>query len=89
MVLISGEDYFSSVITGESNPLGTISAQSLVDPTITLDTTDPNYSLSFSPGLKPGASPVPEPGTFALTLSGIAALALASLRCRSCNSCAP
>jgi len=89
MVLISGEDYFSSVITGESNPLGTISAQSLVDPTITLDTTDPNYSLSFSPGLKPGASTVPEPGTLALTLSGIAALALASLRRRSCNSCAP
>jgi len=83
--MISGEDYFSTVITGEDNPLVDVTAQSEIDPTITLNTSDPAYSLSFSPGLTPAASPVPEPGTLAFTLSGFAALALAfpNRRCRS------
>lgn len=74
LVSMASETYFYTLL---NKPFPEVSAISGVDPTITLDTLDPAYSLSFSPGLTPDSSPVPEPGTLALTLSGIAALAFA------------
>jgi hypothetical protein len=58
---------------GDSTPQ-LYTAQASVDPTITLDTTDPAYSLAFSP------APTPEPGSFWLALTGATAMAIAGAR---------
>jgi hypothetical protein len=44
------------------------SASAFLDPTITLDTVDPAYSLEFSPGL---SRPTPEPTSLLLLASGL------------------
>jgi hypothetical protein len=54
-------------LNGDSTPQ-LYTGDSSVDPTITLDTTDPAYSLEFSP------PPTPEPGSFALALTGVVAI---------------
>ena len=43
-------------------------ASAFVDPTITLGTDDPAYSLEFSPGL---SSPIPEPSSLLLLTTGL------------------
>jgi hypothetical protein len=58
---------------GSEFPGFTLTESSSVDPTITLDTTDPAYSLDFSPGLGvPTPSPTPEPSTLMLASTGLA-----------------
>lgn len=58
-------------INGTSYPCGlNYSASASVDPTITLDTTNPAYSLEFSPGLVPSATP--EPSCLILLATGLA-----------------
>lgn len=49
---------------------GAVTASAFVDPTITLDTTDPAYSLEFSPGLIP-TSTTPEPSSLLLVATGL------------------
>jgi hypothetical protein len=72
-VILWAETNFSAP---NSNPIvGVQRAIAAVDPSIALATSDPSYSLSFSAGLTPDASPVPEPGTLVLILPGIAGLA--------------
>lgn len=69
--LYSEVSFFASSSDSPGNYFGF----SEVDPTITLDTSDPAYSLVLSPGLEP--APTPEPETLALTASGF----LATLAC--------
>lgn len=57
-------------------------AVSNVDPTITLDTNDPGYTLDFSPGL---LAPTPEPSTLALACTGLLSAASAFRRRRTCQ----
>jgi hypothetical protein len=65
--------YTSDSIQEQSYPIsGSFSAASSVDPTITLATDDPAYSLQFSPGL---ISSTPEPSSLALFSTGIAGIA--------------
>jgi len=51
-------------LIGDSTPQ-LYTGESSVDPTIALDTTDPAYSLEFSP------APTPEPGSLWLALTGV------------------
>lgn len=60
----------NSILAGPSGTTGQFSASSSIDPTIRLDTTDPAYSLDFSPGLI-GANPTPEPASLLLVGSGM------------------
>ena len=60
---------FTSNIT---QPPSDFSAVSALDPSITLATTDPDYSLEFSPGL---FAPTPEPGSLILAATGLVGLA--------------
>jgi hypothetical protein len=52
---------------GSGNP-GNYDVSSFIDPTITLATSDPAYSLAFSPGI----TATPEPGSLALVATGLA-----------------
>jgi hypothetical protein len=54
-------------LSGDSTPQ-LYTGESSVDPTIALDTTDPAYSLEFSP------APTPEPGSLWLALTGVLAM---------------
>jgi hypothetical protein len=62
-----GDELNLNSITGDSTPQ-IYSAQVSVDPTLTLDTTDPSYSLELSP------APTPEPASIWLILTGAAAI---------------
>ncbi len=80
MVNLWSEAYFASTST-LSIP-GQLESRAAVDPTITLVTSDPAYSLSFSSNLTPDpTTTTPEPGTLLLCLPGIAT-GLACLRLR-------
>jgi hypothetical protein len=70
VVSLSTESYFSIVLSSSNRPAGNWDTLAEIDPTITLATTDPNYSLGFSPGLIPDSSPVPEPSSLALLGTG-------------------
>jgi hypothetical protein len=65
--------------SGDSTP-ATYTLSASIDPTITLDTADPAFSLQFSP------APTPEPASLALVLTGISALALTVIRSRKPQS---
>jgi hypothetical protein len=69
LVDIFTDDSLSEPQSG--NP-GSYFATSTVDPTITLDTTDPAYSLEYSAGLGvPSSSATPEPSTLMLVATGL------------------
>jgi hypothetical protein len=59
-----------SIVTPASGAAGGYSASSSIDPTITLATADPAYTLEFSPGLIPAATP--EPSSLMLLGTGLA-----------------
>lgn len=68
-----------SLYSGEGAYLpGSYVASSAIDPTITLDTSDPAYSLEFSPGLIPASTP--EPATETLCATGFFAVLGMTLR---------
>jgi hypothetical protein len=75
VVNLSTESYFSVVLSSGNHPTGNWDTFAGIDPTFTLATTDPDYSLSFSPGLVPDASQVPEPSSLLLLGSGLVGLA--------------
>lgn len=59
-----------SMVAADAGAMGSYSSSSSVDPTITLDTNDPAYSLEFSPGLVPSAA-TPEPTSLLLVATGL------------------
>lgn len=67
-------DANSELVIGGSRS-GTFTANASVDPTITLDTSDPAYSLEFSPGLITTPAPTPEPASLTLLATGLAGVA--------------
>ncbi|WP_263367215.1 PEP-CTERM sorting domain-containing protein [Edaphobacter bradus] len=64
------ESHFSIVLSGGNPNIGYLETFAGIDPTFTLATTDPDYSLSFSPGLIPDTTPTPEPSSLALLSTG-------------------
>jgi hypothetical protein len=65
----------NSQLIVNSSRSGTFMASASVDPTITLDTSDPAYSLEFSPGLITTPAPTPEPTSLTLLATGLAGVA--------------
>ena len=70
-----------SILQQATSLTGNFYADSSVDPTITLATTDPAYTLEFSPGVL-GTAATPEPSSLLLVLTGLASVPAFTIRRR-------